>query len=85
MTESPRTEEHRVSGEGLLARVRQLVHEGNVRRVVVKNEQGVTILEIPLSAGIVGAALMPVWVALGSMAALAADYTLVVERRAEEP
>lgn len=83
MAESSNTEEHRVSGEGLVDRVKQLVHEGNVRRIVIKNEQGNTVLEIPLTFGVVGAAVMPVWIALGSIAALAAQYTLVVERRAD--
>lgn len=83
MAESSKTEEHRVSSDGLVERVKQLVHEGNVRRIVIKNEQGATVLEIPLTFGVVGAALMPVWIALGSIAALAAQYTLVVERRAD--
>lgn len=83
MAESSKTEEHRVSGDGLVERVKQLVHEGNVRRIVVKNEQGGTVLEIPLTFGVVGAALMPVWIALGSIGALAAHYTLVVERRGD--
>jgi len=74
------TEEHRVSGEGLVARVRELIHEGNVRRIIVKNDKGQTLLEIPLTMGLVGAALMPVLVALGSIAALAAEYTLVIEK-----
>lgn len=76
-----KTEEHRVSGEGLVGRVKELVHEGNVRRIIVKNDKGHTIFEIPLTFGLVGAALMPVLVALGSIAALAAEYTLVVEKR----
>ena len=76
------TEEHRVSGEGLVARVKELVHEGNVRRVIVKNDEGRSILEIPLTVGVVGAVMMPVFVALGAIAALAAHYTLVVEKDA---
>lgn len=84
MPESARTEEHRVSGDGLVDRVKQLVHEGNVRRIVIKNDRGATVMEIPLTFGVVGAALMPLWVALGSMAALAAQYTLVVERRGDD-
>lgn len=75
------TEEHRVSGEGLVARVKELIHEGNVRRIIVKNDEGRAILEIPLTFGVVGAVLMPVWVALGAIAALAGSYTLVVEKQ----
>jgi hypothetical protein len=76
------TEEHRVSGEGLVARVKELVHQGNIRRIIVKNAGGDTIMEIPLTVGVVGAVLLPVWVALGAIAALAADYTLVIEKEA---
>ena len=75
-----RTEEHRVSGERLLARIKQLVHEGNIRRITIKNEEGHTLIEIPLTFGVVGAVLMPVWVAVGAIAALAANFTLVVEK-----
>ena len=74
------TEEHRVSGEGLVQRVKELVREGNVRRIKVKNDEGRTLLEIPLTIGVVGVALIPVWVALGAIAALAADYRLEIER-----
>ncbi len=74
------TEEHRVSGDGLVARVKELIHEGNIRRIIVKNDEGRAILEIPLTFGVVGAVLMPVWVALGAIAALAGSYTLVVEK-----
>ncbi len=74
------TEEHRIEGENLLKRVKELVHEGNVRRIIIKNEQGHSLLEIPLSIGVVGAVLMPVWIAIGAIAALAAHYTLVVEK-----
>jgi hypothetical protein len=74
------TEEHKVDGQNLLARVKEIVHEGNVRRIIIKNEQGHSLLEIPLTIGVVGAVLMPVWVAIGAIAALTARYTLVVEK-----
>jgi uncharacterized protein DUF4342 len=80
MTDNIRTEEHKVSGEGLVARVKELIREGNVRRIIVKNDEGRAIMEIPLTLGVVGAMLMPVFVALGAIAALAAHYTLVVEK-----
>lgn len=78
------TEEHRVSGEGLVAKVRELIHQGNIRRITVKNEEGKSIFEIPLTMGVVGAVLLPVWVALGAIAALAGSYTLEVEKRAPD-
>lgn len=74
------TEEHKVSGERLLSRVKELVHEGNIRRITIKNDEGRTLLEIPLTVGVVGAVLVPVFVAVGAIAALAADYTLEVEK-----
>jgi Domain of unknown function (DUF4342) len=80
--EQMHTEEHRVSGERLVAKVKELIHEGNVRRVIVRNDDGHTILEIPLTIGVVGAVLLPALVALGAIAALASDYTLVVEKTA---
>jgi hypothetical protein len=76
---STRTEEFKVSGEKLLQQVKDLVHEGNVRRVTIKNKDGVTLFEVPLTAGVVGAVLLPVWAAIGAVAALAASYTIAVE------
>ena len=78
--EQGRTEEHRISGERLVDRVRELVREGNVRRIKIKNDEGRSIMEIPLTLGVVGAVMMPVFVALGAIAALASHYTLVVEK-----
>jgi hypothetical protein len=78
--DSMTTEEHKIDGQHLLSRVKEIVHEGNVRRIIIKNEQGQSLLEIPLSIGVVGAVLMPVWVAIGAIAALTARYTLVVEK-----
>ncbi len=76
----PVTEEIQVTGGKLLQTVRNVVKAGNVRRVVVRNSQGRTLLDMPLTAGVVGAALLPFWAAVGGIAALAAHYTIVVER-----
>jgi hypothetical protein len=78
-----KTEEHKVSGRDLLQRVKQIVHEGNVRRITIKNGEGKSLIEIPLTIGVVGVVLLPVWAAIGAIAALAADYTLVVEKESE--
>jgi len=83
--EAGTTEEHRVDSESLVERVKELVREGNVRRIKIKNDDGRTLLEIPLTLGVVGVALMPVWVALGAIAALAANYTLEIERGKSGP
>ena len=86
MTEEIRREQHKVTGEKLLQTAKRLVHEGNIRRISIKDDKDRTILEIPLTLGVVGAVLLPVWVALGAIAALAADYTIEVERAgAKEP
>jgi hypothetical protein len=78
----PVREEHKVSGEKLLSKVKQLVHEGNVRRITIKNDDGRTIVEIPLTMGVVGAVLLPIWAGVGAMAALLANCSIEVEREA---
>jgi len=72
--------DQRPDPDALLARVKAIVHEGNVRRIIIKNEQGTSLIEIPLTIGMVGVVLLPVWVAIGAIAALTAHYTLVVEK-----
>jgi hypothetical protein len=83
--EAARKEELKVKGEALLAKVRELVREGNVRRLTIKNEEGRTVIEIPLTVGVVGALLAPAWAAIGAVAALAADYSIEVERVGSPP
>lgn len=65
----------------VIAKIEELIHEGNVRRVFVKDARGVTLIEIPLTFGLVGVALLPVWAAIGAIAAIAADFTIQVERK----
>lgn len=83
-TDGRSTEQFKVSGAGLKAKLKEIIRQGNVRRVVIKNSQGRTVLDIPLAAGVVGAALLPFWAAVGGIAALAADFTIEVER-SDEP
>jgi hypothetical protein len=78
--ERVRTEEYQVTGDSLVAKVKELVHEGNVRRITIRNEEGKELIEIPLTWGVVGALLLPVWAAIGAIAALVADCTIVVEK-----
>jgi hypothetical protein len=75
-----RTEEFSVNGDDLLAKVRALIAEGNVRRITVKSKEGKNVVELPLTVGIVGAALAPVLAAIGAMAALVTECSIVVER-----
>ena len=77
---APRIEEIEVTGEKVVETVKRLVHEGNVRRITIKNEGGRSLIEIPLTIGVVGAVLLPVWAAVGALAALVVKCTIVVER-----
>ena len=77
--EKVRTEEFRVTGEGLLAKVKELVHQGNTRHIAIKNEKGRVLIDIPLTLGVVGAVLAPQLAAIGAIAALVTDCTIVVE------
>jgi hypothetical protein len=78
--ENFRTEEFHVSGEELLAMIKKLVHEGNIRRIIIKNKEGGAVLEIPLTFGVVGVLLAPTLAAVGAMAALLTEATVVVEK-----
>lgn len=75
-----RLEEFTVTGEGMLAKIKELVHQGNIRRIIIKNEEGKTLIEIPMTVGVIGAVLLPVLAAVGAIAALAANFTIVVEK-----
>lgn len=75
-----RTEEFRVNGEELLAKIKKLIHEGNIRRVIIKDKDGKTILEIPMTLGVVGVLIAPQLAAVGAIAALVAEATVVVEK-----
>jgi len=79
--EKDRFEEFQVKGEEMLARVKELVREGNVRRIVIANEEGRTLIEIPLTVGVVGALILPVAAAIGAIAAVVTNCTIRVERR----
>ena len=73
-------EEFKVTGDAVVAKLKELVHEGNIRRIILKNEEGKTLIEIPLTLGVAGALLLPVWAAIGAIAALAVNLTIVVEK-----
>jgi hypothetical protein len=80
MEKETRTEEITIRGEELVATVKALVHEGNIRRITVKNREGRVLIEVPLTLGVVGALLLPTLAALGAVAALVSECTIVVER-----
>ncbi|MBE0519695.1 DUF4342 domain-containing protein [Candidatus Bathyarchaeota archaeon] len=74
-------EEFSVSADNLIEKVKELLHEGNVTRIIVKDEKGKVLLEIPVTVGVIGVVLAPWLAALGVIAALATNCTVVVERR----
>jgi competence protein ComGC len=75
-----RTEEFQIDGDRLVAKIKELLHEGNIRRITIKDESGQTLIEIPLTIGVVGALLLPVLAAVGAIAALVAKCTIVLEK-----
>ena len=85
MTDQQRNQEFTISGDEVVAKVKELIHEGNIRRLIIKNEDGRTMLEVPLTLGLVGAALLPVLAAIGAAAAIATRCTIVVERGEPSP
>ena len=80
MPESFRTEEFKVEGEKLLARIKELIHEGNIRRIIIKDKEGKIVMEIPVTLGIVGLLLAPQLAAIGAVAALLTEATVLVEK-----
>ncbi len=75
------TEEFKVSGEDLVRTVKNIIAEGNARKIIIKREDGSTLVEFPLTIGAVGAILLPLWAAIGAIAALVSKCTIVVEKR----
>jgi hypothetical protein len=73
-------EEVQVLGRDLVDRVKALVHEGNVNRIIIKDEKGNTFVEIPVTVATVGAIFAPVLAAVGALSALAAKFKIVIER-----
>lgn len=78
--EKVRIEEYKISGDKLIAKVKELVHAGNIRRITIKNKEGKDLIEIPLTIGVVGIILAPALAAIGAIAALVTECTIVVEK-----
>lgn len=81
MADKKATEEFSVNADQVVEKVKQLINEGNVRRIIIKNEKGESVMEFPVTLGVVGAVLLPVFAAVGAAAALLTKCTIVVERR----
>ena len=73
-------EQFKVHGQDLADKIRELIHEGNVRRIVIKDEHGHTFMEIPLTVAAIGIVAAPILAAIGALATMAAKFTVVVER-----
>jgi len=73
--------EFKVNGEDLMRKIRELINEGNVNRIIIKYDTGKVYLEIPVTVGLIGALVAPVLAAVGALAALAADFTIEVIRK----
>ena len=83
MTKTTR-EEFNVSGDALIGKVKELVSEGNVRRIIIKNKDDKQLVELPLTIGVVGAILAPVLAAVGAIAALVTECSIIVEREVDD-
>jgi len=77
-------EKIKVKGEDLVKKIKEIIHKGNVHRIIIKNDEGKTYLEIPVNVGIVGALLVPVWAAIGALAALASHFTIEIQNIEKE-
>jgi hypothetical protein len=73
-------EEFKLNGSEIIDKIKELIHQGNIRRIIMKNEEGKVLIEIPLTLGLVGAALAPILAAVGAIAALVTKMTIVVEK-----
>lgn len=76
-----KTEEFKVNGEELLNKVKKLISEGNIRRIIIKNSKGTILVEFPVTVGVVGALLAPTLAAIGAIAAIVTNCTIVVIRK----
>ena len=80
MSENTRTEEFKIDGEKLIAKVKELIHEGKIRKIIIKDKEGKTLMEIPMTFGVVGVLLSAILAAICAIAALVTEATLIVEQ-----
>ena len=83
--EKLKVEEFKISGDVLVGKIKELLHQGNIRRIILKNEEGHILIEIPMTVGVIGgvisAAFFPVIAAIGVIGAMVAHLTVVIERQ----
>ncbi|HKS54767.1 MAG TPA: DUF4342 domain-containing protein [Steroidobacteraceae bacterium] len=82
---NPRSEEFQFSGDTLVSKIKELVREGNIRRIVIKNDDGRALLDIPLTIGVVGTLVAPQLAAVGALAALVFRGSIVIEKETTPP
>jgi len=82
--EKATTEEFRVQGEQIVEKLKDLLRQGNIRRVSIKDMDGNTLMDIPMTLGVIGALLLPQLAALGAIVVLAAHYRIAIEKAPEE-
>jgi hypothetical protein len=75
------TEEFKVNGDEVISKIKEIIAAGNARRIIIKNEEGKSLIEIPLTIGAIGALIAPVLAAVGAIAALVTKCTIVVEKK----
>jgi hypothetical protein len=81
MEENKNKEEFKVSGEEIIKKVKEIIKQGNARRIIIKNENDEVVMEIPLTFAVVGAVIAPILAAVGAFAALATKCTIIVEKK----
>ena len=80
MDENKKTEEFKINGEDLVAKIKDIVKQGNAKKIIVKGKEGNEILSFPVTVGVAGIVLAPIFAAVGTIAALATECTIVIER-----
>ena len=80
MSETKKTEEFTINGEDLIAKIKEIIKQGNAKKITVKDKEGNEIISFPVTVGVAGLVLAPVFAAIGAVAALATECTIVIER-----
>lgn len=81
MSANKKEETFEIKGEDLLKKIKELIKEGNIRKITIKDREGQTLLVIPLTVGVIGALIAPVLAAVGALAAIITECTISIERK----
>lgn len=81
MSENDKKQEFKVSGKDIKQKIEEIIKEGNARKIIIKNDKDETIMEFPVTAGVVGVILAPILAAIGAIAVFASNWTIVVEKK----